>query len=1089
MESNLDKIALDLYDKIQTKFPEVEMGDEHGDVLSKKQDIPKARFFEFEYKENDKVLGTIAITLDADDGVVVQISREIVDSKHHGAYKFIRGFRRFAKDRLLNFDIKNIGKSNLDKRDYAFQSKAKEEPMNPIMENKMFGTSRMSYQDLGEARLIVKHSQAVNPDLPAGRTQHIEAIYIENANGERFRYPHKHLNGARALAEHIKAGGNPYDGIGKHITGLSEELAQLRKFKGYVGRNSNLAEAMGGITDIVFERIETIKKQVGMLQRPTYYTEFAESFEAYEDEIIPEEIVNDLVDRLTIRTFNEDLKSAFPYIFRLVDESSIPVKELDPEDLLNDAYNPNSVAAQHARDLKTHQRAELKKKAEAGDERAKAMLKHAEARDEAQRREFDARMERESYTPGRALDEDGNAPINGNAQCRICHTPYAKHFRFDPEGDVNGKITSTTIRGLCGRVPQDFPDLNTVSEAGGAQQAAIAIAKKKSGKYDKNGKKLHESPEEQFENFMDSIYNEGVHADDHVGIFSKDSDIRDQAIEDLNSLLASDKFKGGAAGNANIAMDLKNLVPNAIIGKLATLDPTLDVHSALQMALQDEAEYNSSLQDTLDQIDFTKGGEESSDQDVAAAGPAPDASATTAEQDPAMAQQAVATAPTAEVPPAAPVDPNAPPAPLAEDEEPPFDGPYTKARGDITDKSGAKHTGHSHAKHLAKQGLIKAIHAAKKAGADLDTELDFGHSKKTLHDTIKECGMTPQDFGFETKPHGIEEIMQSISGFWNRDAESQGLHEGNFTKGGTWVKSHVISNFKNGAYEHATPDDVRQVCKLIDQMDPPSSANHEQAHILKLAGVPHHAHEVSEDNPGMDSYDAPSDDSDDSENPASSADYRNGMDVASDNFDSLPTDNSQLDQHEKQEIRTATQQNAPVSQIAQMMKNAGIQMPRLPGLDGKEGEQLNFDDMGPQIQKWIQTMTASMPQGSNTSTSSGMIDGKPASFDDAMSKFKGMGGSMNPQDMMSKMGGSTSTMGSMPSLGSTPTISGQSMDFKPAGQADLLQVDNPEYVARRAAALQKPGAVVGHTTVSESPTVSFKNDDSLARIISLARGR
>ena len=43
MESNLDKIALDLYDKIQTKFPDVEMGDEHGDVLSKKEDIPNGR--------------------------------------------------------------------------------------------------------------------------------------------------------------------------------------------------------------------------------------------------------------------------------------------------------------------------------------------------------------------------------------------------------------------------------------------------------------------------------------------------------------------------------------------------------------------------------------------------------------------------------------------------------------------------------------------------------------------------------------------------------------------------------------------------------------------------------------------------------------------------------------------------------------------------------------------------------------------------------------------------------------------------------------------------------------------------------------
>jgi hypothetical protein len=138
----------------------------------------------------------------------------------------------------------------------------------------------MSYQDLGEAKLIVKHSQMINPDLPAGRTMHIESIYVENADGERFKYPYKHLNGARALAEHLKHGGNPYDPIGQHISSLSEELAQLRKFKGYVSRNANLSEAMGDITTKVMERIDAVKKEVAGLQRPAYYTQFAESFEA-----------------------------------------------------------------------------------------------------------------------------------------------------------------------------------------------------------------------------------------------------------------------------------------------------------------------------------------------------------------------------------------------------------------------------------------------------------------------------------------------------------------------------------------------------------------------------------------------------------------------------------------------------------------------------------------------------------------------------------------------------------------------------------------------------------------------------------------
>jgi hypothetical protein len=337
MDNNLNKIALDLYGKIQTRFPDIRMGDENAEVLSKKVDIPRARFFEFQYTENGEPLGTIAITLDLDDGIVVQVSGDLVDddsnTTHHNAYKFIRSFRKFAKNRLLNFDVQNIGKSNLDKRDYQFQAKPKELPM---MESKMVGTSRISYQDLGEARLIVKHSQPINPELAAGRTMHIQSIYVENADGERFKYPYKHLPGARALAEHVKHGGNPYDSIGKYITKLSEELASLRKFKGYVGRQTQLSEAMGEITSQVIERIELVKKEIVSLQRPTYYAQFAESFVEKEERVIPETVMNDWIDRLTVRTFNEEMKSVFPFLYNILDESELPVCELSADYFLDE---------------------------------------------------------------------------------------------------------------------------------------------------------------------------------------------------------------------------------------------------------------------------------------------------------------------------------------------------------------------------------------------------------------------------------------------------------------------------------------------------------------------------------------------------------------------------------------------------------------------------------------------------------------------------------------------------------------------------------------------------------------------------------
>ena len=72
--------------------------------------------------------------------------------------------------------------------------------------------------------------EGVNDEKVSGRIRHIGSIYIESSEGERFKYPYKHLNGARAMARHVAEGGNAYDDFGKHIVSLSEEMAKLRKF-------------------------------------------------------------------------------------------------------------------------------------------------------------------------------------------------------------------------------------------------------------------------------------------------------------------------------------------------------------------------------------------------------------------------------------------------------------------------------------------------------------------------------------------------------------------------------------------------------------------------------------------------------------------------------------------------------------------------------------------------------------------------------------------------------------------------------------------------------------------------------------------
>lgn len=349
MEKNLENVAVELFGKLRTQFPSIKLRDKDEDPT----DIPKlARFFEFNYVKNNIDLGNINVSIDDNpdgesDGIVVMYSQDIVANQPEMVkrqwFRFLESLSDFASRHVMDYNVRDITKSNLDSRQQLYLANNRGD--GAMSESrKLWGTSRTSFQEMGEAKLIVKHSKPVNYDIPAGRAMHIESIFVESSEGERFKYPFKHLNGARALAVHVAHGGNSYDPIGQHIIGLSEELAKLRMFKGYVDRNEMVSEAMGSIHGKVLERIDQVKKEIHSLQSKNYYQSFAESFISNDKVEIPEDIVNDWVDRLTIRTFNEELKNVFPYIYRLVGEDNIPVKEVGAEEFLNGAGNLDPVS-------------------------------------------------------------------------------------------------------------------------------------------------------------------------------------------------------------------------------------------------------------------------------------------------------------------------------------------------------------------------------------------------------------------------------------------------------------------------------------------------------------------------------------------------------------------------------------------------------------------------------------------------------------------------------------------------------------------------------------------------------------------------
>jgi len=339
---NLDLISEELFNKIRGRFPSVTIGNMDGKVTN----VPKdARYFDFDYKEGNASLGKVSISV-TDESIEVMYADNFVGEQDELTqqkwYDFLKELRQFSKKRLMKFDTRNINKSNLDRRDYEFLAANRGD--NTMSESKMYGTNKLSYQNVDSARIVIKHTESVNPELGKTRTRNIGKIYIESADGERFLYPYKHLTGARAMARHVAEGGKPFDDFGTHIVGLSEEMNKLRKFKSYMGRSAVMAESLSGYMDVVKERIITVRKTIESLQKPKFYAETIAAYEKPMMEDVPSDVAENWVDQLTIRQFNEELKDVFPYIYNLVSEAT-KAKDITAEDMLDEGIDDVEVGA------------------------------------------------------------------------------------------------------------------------------------------------------------------------------------------------------------------------------------------------------------------------------------------------------------------------------------------------------------------------------------------------------------------------------------------------------------------------------------------------------------------------------------------------------------------------------------------------------------------------------------------------------------------------------------------------------------------------------------------------------------------------
>ena len=338
-------ISQDVFDKIRSRFTNLEMGDETGAVTI---DPAQARFFDFDFVNEGNNLGRVSISLNDLGSLKIYYSQGITENQDDPAkqiwYNFLKEMRMFAMRRLLRFDTRDIAKTNLDKNDFqhlaATQGPKEEEPMTNMNESRWNhkSTKKTSRAVQGKTEVIVRHAKAVDEEYAGSRSQrkNIKAIFIQNSEGERFKYPFIHPAGAFAMAQHVDHGGIPHDPAGKAIIKMSEQIAQLQEFQRKVQRTS-LHDDATGITERAVGRLQELKARIESLGKRHHYecwmAEFNEQ-EHMDDGIMELDAVTmeQYKQTFTQSSFQEELAGYFPLLHRIMSETN----RVDLEDFVKE---------------------------------------------------------------------------------------------------------------------------------------------------------------------------------------------------------------------------------------------------------------------------------------------------------------------------------------------------------------------------------------------------------------------------------------------------------------------------------------------------------------------------------------------------------------------------------------------------------------------------------------------------------------------------------------------------------------------------------------------------------------------------------
>lgn len=276
-----------------------------------------ADLFSFDYKgESGKDYGTVVIMLNDENDLNVyfgdNIGKSMEGDDKKSWFDFLYQLRMFAKRNLFSFSLQNLNKLK-----YSMQGQA---AISEGLFESWAGTKTQSWNGADtEARLMIKHKRAIGEN--DARFRYVESLFVETADGERYKLPFTKLSAGRAMLEHVRQGGKPYDIRGQHIATIVNEMNLLSRFK-----RANQGKIFEGETQHLVEQAthyyETLQSNLKSLSTNAGYNKY---FESWDPALLTDEdvIIEDLRHMFIEQNIDSRIEQALPLLAKLQREQTM----------------------------------------------------------------------------------------------------------------------------------------------------------------------------------------------------------------------------------------------------------------------------------------------------------------------------------------------------------------------------------------------------------------------------------------------------------------------------------------------------------------------------------------------------------------------------------------------------------------------------------------------------------------------------------------------------------------------------------------------------------------------------------------------